>query len=73
LRQIRKKWMVFAHKVEAFNTRAALTLVFFTVVAPFALFLKLFRDPLTLRRGRSSGWVQTNMPEEKLAEARRQG
>ena len=47
---LKNGWMKFAHAVGWFNTRLLLTLVYFTIIALPAMFLKVFRKDLLDRR-----------------------
>ncbi len=42
-------WLVVARKIGYLQSRILLTLVYFFVIAPFALAVRLFSDPLRLR------------------------
>ena len=52
-------WKRFAQRVGEIQARLLLTLLYFVMVVPLALPLKLLGDPLALKRGRSgsSRWV----------------
>jgi len=43
-------WLIVAKKIGYFQSGLILTLVYFIVIAPFALAVRLFSDPLRLRR-----------------------
>ena len=49
LRSLWKRWLVIARKVGEFQSRIILTLVYFVVMAPFALVVRWLSDPLRLR------------------------
>ena len=55
LRALLKSWKSIAHKIGNFQARLILTVFYFIVVAPFALRVKVFSDPLQLKR--SAGWL----------------
>jgi hypothetical protein len=64
--------VAFSERFGSMLSRIFLTLLYFLVLGPFALFYRLAADPLHLRRrpgGNWSGWVADN---ETLAAARRQ-
>jgi hypothetical protein len=64
--------VAFSERFGSMLSRIFLTLLYFLVLGPFALFYRLGADPLHLRRrpqGNWSGWVADN---ETLAAARRQ-
>jgi len=49
LRQLWNGWLVVARKIGHVQSQVILTLVYFVVMAPFALAVRLFADPLGLR------------------------
>jgi len=49
-------WKRVAEKIGHFQARLLFGLLYFVVVAPFALGLKLFSDPLGIKRKRSLSW-----------------
>jgi hypothetical protein len=58
------RWKVVAHVIGNFQARVLLTLFYFVVVPPFALIVKLFKDPLALRGGAAeSYWVSRPAPD----------
>ncbi len=57
-----KAWMAFGHVLGWINTRAILGLVFFVIVMPIGLVMRLFgKDPLRLRRS-ASYWIGRDKP-----------
>lgn len=55
-------WMVLGHALGWINTRAILGLVFFVIVTPIGLVMRLFgKDPLRLRRS-ASYWIVRDKP-----------
>ena len=71
LRALLKAWKSLAHKIANFQARLLLSLFYFVAVAPFALRVKIFSDPLQLKR--PAGWVSRGRAEaDPLAMARRQ-
>ena len=53
----------FSERFGSMLSRAVLTLLYFTVLGPFAVLYRLFADPLHLRRrphGNWSAWEETN-------------
>lgn len=65
------RWKLVAHKIGEFQSRLLLSFFYFVVLAPFALGLKIFSDPLQIKR--YHGWVTRSDVEENPAEsARRQ-
>ncbi len=57
LRALWARWKVVARAVGNFQARIILTLFYFVVVPPFALLLKLRKDPLRLRPREGGFWV----------------
>ena len=54
-----ERWKVIAHVIGNFQARVLLTAFYFLVAPPFALMVKLFKDPLALRPLRGdSFWVE---------------
>lgn len=63
LRALWAGWKVVAHAIGNFQAKLLLSLFYFIVMPPFAMIVKLFKDPLQLRRsGRASGWVERAEP-----------
>ena len=63
--------MVIAHVIGNFQARVLLTLFYFAVVPPFAVIVKLAKDPLGLRPPRGSSFWSPRS-EADPATARRQ-
>jgi hypothetical protein len=53
-------WRVFAGKIGHVQSQLLLTLIYFVVLGPFALAVRLFSDPLHLRRAASWQPVPTD-------------
>ena len=71
LRALLRAWKRLGHKIANFQARLLLTLFYFVALTPFALRVKLFSDPLQLKR--SAGWISRARTEaDPLALARRQ-
>ena len=51
--------------------RVVLTLFYFTILAPFGLGVRLFGDPLEIRRQQPSGWLDRRTRDRKLEDARK--
>lgn len=72
-RVIWNKWLNFAHKVGNFNARIVLSLFYFIFVAPLAIGVKVFSDPLRIKkRASSSYWIEKDIKEQDIEGARRQ-
>jgi hypothetical protein len=65
-------WVALVHRVGAFQARVVLTLIYFVVVAPFSLVVKLGHDPLRMHRLPSSNWTARSGEPGGLAAARLQ-
>ena len=50
LKRIWEAWKVLAHKIGTFQARVLLTILFATVTLPFGLLVRLFSDPLRIRK-----------------------
>ena len=73
-RRLWQWWKRLAQRVGNIQARLLLTALYFLVVSPVALLLKLVADPLALKRGpdRRSGWVPRVARATDLDEGRRQ-
>jgi hypothetical protein len=56
-----ERWKVAAHKLGNFQARLLLNIFYFLVLTPFALGVKMFSDPLRIRRQNLARWL----PREK--------
>lgn len=56
---VQRGWMKFGEVAGHFNARIILTLLFYVVVTPIGLALRMFKDPLdrTIADGRASEWI----------------
>ena len=67
------RWKAIAHVIGNFQARVLLTVFYFVVIPPFALIVKLFKDPLALRgRAAESYWVSRPDPERSELRGTRQ-
>jgi hypothetical protein len=57
LRYLWERWKVAAHKFGNFQARFLLNIFYFLVFSPFALGVKMFSDPLRIRRQNLSQWL----------------
>jgi hypothetical protein len=64
-------WMKIARVIGDFIGRLVLTVFYFTIFLPFGLGVRLFGDPLDLRRNKTAGWIERTTPEAKIDEAQR--
>jgi hypothetical protein len=51
-------WKRVAHKIGEFQSRFILSAFYYIVFAPFAVGLKLFSDPLRIKK--NQGWILRN-------------
>ena len=73
LRRWWEGWKVFAAEMGNYQGRTLLAFFYFIVVTPFAIPLRLFGDPLRLRRvSGSSSWVERQPVGQGLEKAREQ-
>ena len=73
LRRLWQKWKTVAQKIGDFQARLILGVFYFVLLAPFALVLKLFSDPLHLKI-KNARWVPYpgTTDEDPLVRAQRQ-
>lgn len=57
---VQRAWMKFALVLGHFNTRIILTVLYYVVMTPVGLVMRLFHDPLDrkLKDGKASNWVK---------------
>ncbi len=55
-RRLWEGWKRIARKIGDFNARVILTLFYFILLFPFAVLLKLFTDPLEIKKKKHIGW-----------------
>jgi hypothetical protein len=73
LRAAWQGWKRIAEKIGRSQARFLWGLLYFLVVTPFALGLKVFSDPLRIKRRPSpSGWLEKPRQTLTLEDARRQ-
>lgn len=64
-------WKQFLHKIGTFQSKMLLTVFYCVILAPFGLIVKLFQDPLHLRKplSENSHWkLKKEEPAESLLE-----
>lgn len=74
-RDLWNRWLVLAQKIGKFQSRVILTLVYFVVVLPFGLGVRLFGDPLRIRRRathKESNWAARETHDVDLDASYRQ-
>ena len=73
LKKIWEGWKKIAFRIGLVQSRVLLTILYFLVVAPFALVVKAFTDHLKLRRGDpASFFVEKDLRLHMIDDARRQ-
>ena len=66
-------WKRLGKKIADVQSRAILTVVYFTVIAPFGLGVRWAADPLALKPGTDKGWrPRPSESQATLDSARRQ-
>ena len=70
-RKIWEGWKRVGGWIGDFIGRLFLTLFYFTLVLPFGLLMRIFRDPLRLRHSGPPGWLDREPEERTLEGARR--
>ncbi|MEW6007340.1 MAG: hypothetical protein AB1595_04195 [bacterium] len=70
MKKIFDKWIELAHKIGNFNARVILSIFYFVFITPFALYIKIFKDPLRLKK--RNQWIEKKWVKPDILEARRQ-
>ncbi len=70
-KRIWEAWKRIAHKIGNFQARVLLTILYIILVFPFGLGVRLFADPLRIKK-RGAGWVDHSSEPKSLDWARRQ-
>jgi hypothetical protein len=66
-----KRWKILGEAFGDFQGRLFAVLFYFTIFAPFALGVRLFSDPLTIRKAAAKWWDRAPV-STSLDDARRQ-
>jgi hypothetical protein len=67
------RWRAFSRRTGGFQSRLILSFFFFLAAAPFGLAIKIFRDPLRLRKGnQATYWLAKKETADDLEQSRRQ-
>ena len=66
-----KGWSRAAHKIGNFQARVLLTILYAVAIFPFGMAVRLFADPLRIKR-RPSRWLERPLEANDLEWARRQ-
>ena len=57
LKTLWRGWLVVARAIGSVQSRIIMTVVYFVVIGPFALAVRLFSDPLSLKTAASWHWL----------------
>ena len=67
------RWKRFGHVVGDFQARVILTLIYFLILAPYGLMVRLVSDPLNIKPARRvSTWLAKSEGPPTLEAARKQ-
>jgi len=66
-----ERWKSFARTLGNFQARLLLSVFYFLLLAPFGLGVKLFSDPLRLKKRAAPHWVPRTQAKTKDREAAR--
>jgi hypothetical protein len=71
---VQRGWMAFAMVLGHINTRIILTVLYYLVMTPVGLVMRLFRDPLdrSLKDTRDSQWIRREQQPVDVARYERQ-
>lgn len=73
LARLWSQWKLFARKVADFQARLLLTLIYFLILGFFGVVVRVFGDPLVIRRpAPGSLWIPNAVESPSLEQARRQ-
>lgn len=70
LKRIWEAWKRIAHKIGNFQARLILTILYMILVLPFGLGVRLFADPLRIRK-KPSSWLDREEVSADIKWARR--
>ncbi len=67
------RWKQFAQKVGDFQARVIITLLYFLILGPMGMVVRILRDPLRIKRApQTSVWLPKLAEKASLEFARRQ-
>ena len=72
LRRAWHGWKRIGRKIGDFQARVLLTVFYFVIVAPFALAIRTFGDPLAIKPTTARGWRPRPPAPTSVTSARRQ-
>ena len=70
-RKLWNGWKRVSHAIGNFQARVLLTVIYALIVLPFGLVVRLFADPMRIRR-RPDAWLEHSEGLSEVASARRQ-
>ena len=71
LRKVWDGWKKVGHAIGDFIARLILTVLYFTIVAPFGVATRFLNDPMRIKSFRSPEWIIRGESESTVDEARR--
>ncbi len=71
-RRVFDRWRRGAHAVGVVQTRGIMFGIYLFVVVPTGVLMRLFRDPMHLRRPERSNWTPANQNARTIESARQQ-
>ncbi|MGB8952234.1 MAG: hypothetical protein WCC06_06170 [Candidatus Aminicenantales bacterium] len=69
-KQFWKKWKAFGRKAGDIFGRIVMTVFYYTLAAPFGFGVRLFSDPLKLKKAQEPGWESRQSQEDSLEKAK---
>ena len=67
------RWKILALAVGTFQSRTLLSLFYFLVIPPFAAIIKIYADPLEMKKSHQANWHPKEARQEDLfQESKRQ-
>lgn len=71
LRRIWNLWLRVGRFIGDWIARIALSIFYFTILLPYGLGFRLFKDPLELKETNKAGWKERSPEEVAIENARR--
>ncbi len=73
-RRLWHEWLILARHIGSFQARVLITLVYFTLIMPFGLLVRLLGDPLQRKaQAQTTMWRSRATYDRDFEHARRQG
>jgi hypothetical protein len=72
VRELWRRWKALAHIIGNVQARILLTVFYFVIVPPFALLVRLFKDPFPRPPVSDGFWIERSEPTPPAAAGRRQ-